>query len=202
MNLKTKLFATAAAAALAIGLGGGVSAQTTSKDLTVTVTENANAQLIYYFDDSANAVAFGTADINGLGGATLTGTATIYVVDARLSPEDLGFQLSVEADLPFQDDGPPVLTFSESNARVDSAAAPVAVTRAPYTASSGNLGTVSVPAGAVDAPLDNPVNVVNGANGTNAQFTQLLNLELTVPADTPAGTYTTTLQLTGIAADP
>ena len=74
--------------------------------------------------------------------------------------------------------------------------------RAPYTASSGNLGTVTVPGTAVSCRVNNPVNVVNGANGTNAQFTQLLNLDLTVPADTPAGTYTTTLQLTGVAIAP
>ena len=117
MNLKGKILATAAAAALAIGLGGGVSAQTTSKDLTVTITENANAVLLYYFDDSANAVSFGTANINGLGGATLTGSATIYVVDARLSPEDVGFQLSIEADLPFETT-PPGNSFSESNAQL------------------------------------------------------------------------------------
>src|SRR5215204_2148351 len=102
MNLKGKIFATAAAATLAVGLGGGVSAQDTTKGLTVTVTPDGTLGVLdYFFVASATPVNFGTASITGLDGETLTGNATVYLVDARLSPDDDGFQLTVDIDNPF-----------------------------------------------------------------------------------------------------
>ncbi len=55
----------------------------------------------YFFVASATPVYFGTASITGLNGETLTGNATVYLVDARLSPDDDGFQLTVDIDNPF-----------------------------------------------------------------------------------------------------
>lgn len=203
MNVKGKIFATAAVAALAISMGSGVSAQTPNKDLTVEIIADAtNAQFKYFFVDSSD-LEFNNGNpvsITSLGGATLTGEATIYVVDARLTPLDVGFQISVAADGPFDRTGGGVPLPADS-ARIVSVGAPVGDTGAPYN-SAGNVDTHVQAATVNNAPIGSAVNIVNGVNGAHAQFTQDLNLDLTIPANTPAGTYTTTLVITGLGTAP
>ena len=201
MNLKTKLFAAVAAAALAIGLGSGVSAQDDTKGLTVTVELDATLGVIdYYFVDSATPVNFGSASITGLDGETLAGTATdvtVYLVDARLSPDDDGFLLTVDIDDPFTSALPS--QFPASAAELVTANAPTLTTTVTYPTSGSLTGVAS---SGLSGPLNSPgVAILEGANGSNVQLNQVLDLEVNVPADTPASTYTTTLILSGVDAE-
>lgn len=204
MNFLGKMLSTVAAAALAVGLGGIATAQDTTKGLTVGVSLDATLGVIdYYFVDHLSPVNFGSASITGLDGETLVGQATVYLVDARLAPADDGFRLTVDIDSPFTSVDP-ASTFDASTAELVTANDPDLVDPAIYPTSyltSGSLAGVA--ASSAVGPLASPgLEILTGADGANVQLLQVLDLEVNVPADTPASTYTTTLILTGVHSAP
>lgn len=194
MNLKGKIFATAAAAVLAVGLGGGVSAQDLDKGLTVDVALNVDLGILdYYFVASGTPVDFLTAEITALSGDTKTGSATVYLVDARLAPANIGFELTVNVNLPF-DSG--TNNFAASAAELVEANDPVLTTTVTYPEDGDLIGVAASTESGSLASLGQQI--LTGANASNVQLNQVLDLEVNVPANTPLGTYTTTLILTGV----
>lgn len=118
------------------------------------------------------------------------GTGTLALAMDDLSGTGEGWNVTLEAKTGFVHGG----------AGPDIAAANFSVTPAAITPIAGQNETGLTPGST--GTLDGPVRVVSAAPGSGmGSYTQAITADLTVPADTLAGTYTGTLTTTIVAGN-
>ena len=144
------------------------------------------------FVDSGTPVAFGTAPITGLTGATQTGSAQLTVNRPACAGATVSVGVSGSGgnfNAPAGSDGNPIPLANLSLTSVSS------------SPSDSGLTVASVPGGGTAVTTNPTVATVNALTGT-AAYTLTLGASLAVPPETRTGTHTATLQVTVTGATP
>lgn len=180
MNFKSKLVSVFGAGIIALSMVGGVAANN-QVDVNVEVIKGGSGTLTY----SLSAGTFSTATTSLTNTATSEGTLTLNVLDERFNFEGWTITMSAtEFTSPGkQSFGPEALQVS-----TDGTVQPVRGDAKGVTASGATMSTQGTP-------------VIKAERGTGSgEYQMVYKGKVTVPANTQAGTYTTTITVNGTSA--